>query len=157
MANPYQAPLTRPEITPSARPSLLRVAFFLINFSLAVLFFIACVKGLIAPEMLVEAVGSVLFIVPAIGYAVCEWLAFYRGQRVIERRLGYANLALAASVTVMVITGVGEAMTKDDPLEMRSLVEAVLRDGTVVAYLTASGWHRVKWTTGNSGTSGAEI
>lgn len=122
-----------------------RLVFFAINFSVAILFFDACIIGLVVPfygdGSAAGICGGILFTIPSALFARAEWLAFYRGDAVRERRLGRVCLGLAAFAAFAAAMVTGEALTKSWPQGFGWFVAILL---SFSAYFAACGFSRFR-------------
>ncbi|PHR90409.1 MAG: hypothetical protein COA78_35405 [Blastopirellula sp.] len=122
--------------------NLIRFAIFVLNFAVSAFVVILCIVESVEYDPVPNLICSVPFTI----YALCEWIAVYRKDRVIERRLGWANLAFAAFVGFGLVTNVGEALMFDPDLDVIFLAWFALIGTTLVTYLAFSGWMRLRWT-----------
>ena len=143
--NPFEPPASQIDPSGGAR-SLLRITFALVNFVLAVVFAIAGVISIVAPESPGQFLGGLMITAPFAFYAFCEWLVLYRKNESAERALGIANLACAGFAIFGVLTNLREALSSEARPDDRFLMRFVLIGGTIVAYLIASGCFRLRWT-----------
>ena len=145
IANPYESPSSTLQPVTGSYP-IARIAFSLVNFAMAVLFAISCVISVAAPESPFQFLGGLMFAAPFAFYALCEWLVLYRRKASTERKLGIANLVCAAFAAFGVVTNVGEALMADETPSFQFLFWFTLIGTSIIVYLIASGWCRLRWT-----------
>jgi hypothetical protein len=95
---------------------VLRILFFALNFSVAVLYFVGSMTYIVLPFFgggsFGAFVGGVFGIVPSGLMALGEWWAYYRRKQSVEYALGVIALVLSALVVFGVVANVAEAWSK---------------------------------------------
>lgn len=117
--------------------------FFVVNFSFATLFFIACVISIAAADNPFAFLGGVIAVLPVACYVVAEWFCWYRQRRWLLRPLGILNLSLAAFFVFGLVTNIGEAITAEDPVNPLFILLFGFGFAVVAGYLGWCGWRRV--------------
>lgn len=90
--------------------------------------------------------GGVVGFVPFLAYGVAEWIAWYRRRQSMERKLAYANLGCAAFIAFGVTTNIGESLTYSEQIPWSLLAIFASIGSAMIAYLTACGLLRLRWT-----------
>lgn len=81
--------------------------------------------------------------VPTTYYSVAEWIALYRQNRMLERKLGYANLVCAGLVGFGLITAAYESLATSSQ-QFFELKYVLLSMGFICLYLAVTGLYRVR-------------
>ncbi len=123
--------------------SFVDTLLFGINFAVATLFFIACVIAIATADNPFAFLGGVFMLLPVLGYAIAEWLCWYRREHWLRRPMGILNLLLAAFFVFGGVTNVGEVVLADDPVDPMFLVIFGLGFVVISAYLGSCGWRRI--------------
>lgn len=148
--NPYESPSPLPDATTIAtlpvRYSAPRALFCVLNLLIALSLLVACLLAIVMRESAGSFVGGIVFCLPFAIYSFCEWLAFYRRQVSIERKLGYANLVCAAFMTFAVVANLVEVFLNHATPPVDFLLRFATLGGMIVSYLVTSGWCRLYWT-----------
>ena len=93
----------------------MRTLFFIINFTGAILFMMACVVAVGQAASPFSFLGGIMFFPPAATFAIAEWVAWYRRRYVLEKVLGGLCLGLCAFSAFGVVVNVGEALLSSWP------------------------------------------
>ena len=123
--------------------SLIDTALFAINFAVAVLVFVSCVLSIAAADNPYSFLGGVCLVLPVLGYAVAEWVGWYRPRPSLSRPLGVLNLLAAVVLVLGGVGNVGAALRADEPRDLRFIVALGAGFGLAAAYLAYSGWRRL--------------
>lgn len=123
----------------------LRFVFFAVNFSVSVFLAATCVVGIVVADNPFSFMGGLMLLGPSGLYSLLEWFAYYRGRRSLERPLGVLNLCGAGFLLFGLITNIGEAFTYDEPPSMALLASFTAIFLSLIAYLAASGWFRLRY------------
>mgnify|MGYP003343222506 CR=1 FL=1 len=87
--------------------------------------------------------GGVCLVLPVLGYAVAEWVGWYRPRPSLSRPLGVLNLLAAVVLVLGGVGNVGAALRADEPRDLRFIVALGAGFGLAAAYLAYSGWRRL--------------
>ena len=87
-----------------------------------------------------------ILLIPIFGYGGCEWLAFYRDKRNIERKLGIGNVTMAVFFAFGLLAGVGEALMSGKPQDAEYVIGFIAAFSVIAAYLFWCGKCRMRWS-----------
>lgn len=142
-SNPYTPPRHDNERVVQSSWSLFHSVSFVLNFSFATFFFVACVVSVAAGDNPFALLGGIIAVIPVACYAVAEWICWYRKHFWLLRPLGIANLLLAAFFVFGLVTTIGEAFMADDPVDPVFILLFGFGFSLIAGYLGYCGWRRI--------------
>ena len=135
----------------SSRTRLPDTICFVVNFAIALLFFVSCVISIGAADNPFAFLGGILFVSPVGLYAGAEWVCWYRQRHWLYRPLGVLNLLFSAFFVFGLVTNVGEALLADEPVDPLFILIFGLGFAIFAGYLWWCGWRRFHSTTAGVG------
>ncbi|PNY33863.1 hypothetical protein [Rhodopirellula sp. MGV] len=66
----------------------LETLFFGVNFTLATMLFITSVIAIVVADNPYSMIGGLLLVLPVLGYAIAEWIRWYRQVSSLDRPMG---------------------------------------------------------------------
>ena len=129
---------------------------FTINFSIAVLFFVASVVPIGTADNPLAFLGGLVLVFPIAAYAVAEWVCWYRQRHWLYRHLGIVNWLFAAFWTFGLVTNIGEALMADEPVDPLFILIFNLGFAILAGYLGWCGWRRFRAIPSDLGTTHAD-
>ena len=141
-------PLSTPSMAVDAHATsdtrqLVDTLIFAINFATAILLFVACFISVFAADSPFSFIGGLFTALPVAGYALAEWLCWYRRRRWLYRPMGTLNLLLSLFFVFGLVSNVGESVKNEGSADPIFIVVVGLGFGLIATYLGFCGWRRL--------------